>query len=145
MEHPPPPLPINQLVQLQTGLSRAASHPRDVPGHPDVAVCPAKSYNVWNKPIYEIWNLKYGWQWWQLQEITSRLQWSQSDPPGQSQWRKERPVHHPGNNQIQDVFFLVGPPLFPYQKVKLLLAPRAASPFKKAFDWSKSFWYRKLG
>ena len=43
MEHPPPPLPINQLVQLQTGLSRAAAHPRDVPGHPDVAVRPAKS------------------------------------------------------------------------------------------------------
>ena len=32
-------------------------------------------------------------------------------------------------------FFLVGPPLFPYQKVKLLLAPRAAAPFKKAFGW----------
>ena len=33
------------------------------------------------------------------------------------------------------LFFLVGPSLFPYQKVKLLLAPRAAAPFKKAFDW----------
>ena len=33
------------------------------------------------------------------------------------------------------LFFLVVSPLFPYQKVKLLLAPRAAAPFKKAFGW----------
>ena len=40
-------------------------------------------------------------------------------------------MHHPGNNQKEGVIS--------YQKVKLLLAPRAAAPFKKLLVGCKLF------